>query len=285
MELIYNINEIKEILIDFHNLTKFRIALFDKDFNELLSYPTRLSNYCKIIRSEPILNTACNNCDYISFSKCKKTQSPVMYECHAGLTELIVPIKSSGTTIGYIMSGQLRNTDSAFNWNTILENFSKYNLDFKTLKNSYNFRPQLSDHIIKSALNILTICADYLNQCNKIKPKKDSLAYRLDAYIKANLTEDIDVNILCEEFNYKKTNFYKVTNELYGMPIMKRIRQLRIQPAKLLLSNTALSISEISASVGIYDYNYFTKIFKAEVNCTPREFRMNSFSSFSNASK
>lgn len=57
---------------------------------------------------------------------------------------------------------------------------------------------------------------------------------------------------------------------------MQHIRQLRIQKAKQYLSDTDLHIYEIAELVGIPDYNYFTKIFKKEANCTPKEFRENS---------
>ncbi len=277
MDIIYNINEIKTTLIDFHNLTQFRIALFDKNFNELLSYPTRLSNYCKLIRSDLTLNQKCNRCDYRYFSKCRNIKEPVMYECHGGLIEFIIPIKSSNSIIGYMMSGQLRQADSSTTWKTLSTSLKDYNLDLSLLESYYNECPKLSNKIITSTMNILNICADYLPRCDKIRPEKNSLAYKIDSYISEHISEDIDIETLCQHFNYKKTTFYKVTNNLFGIPIMKYIRQVRIHEAKLLLSNTNLSISDISNSVGIYDYNYFTKIFKAEVKCTPREYRNNSF--------
>ncbi len=285
MELVYNLDEIRSIFVDFHNLTKFRIALFDENFSELLSYPNRLSTYCKILRSNALLNSACNACDYNAFSKCRHTRSPVTYECHAGLTEIIIPVISDNTIIGYIMSGQLRKEETNFNWEYILSSLCDYDLDYELLKGAYEHRPQLKFEIIESATRILGICANYLSQCNKIAPEKNTLAYKIDTYILENIAEDFDVMTLCSHFKYKKTHFYKLTNELYGIPIMKRIRQIRMHQAKLMLSQTRVPISEIAAAVGIYDYNYFTKIFKSEVKCTPREFRANSFSSLKSNDK
>jgi hypothetical protein len=36
----------------------------------------------------------------------------VTYTCHAGLTEVVAPLNDSGTTIGYIMFGQITNIKS-----------------------------------------------------------------------------------------------------------------------------------------------------------------------------
>lgn len=46
-----------------------------------------------------------------------------------------------------------------------------------------------------------------------------------------------------------------------------------MQHAANSLIKTNQSIQEISASVGIYDSNYFVKIFKKEFNLTPTAYR------------
>ena len=62
---------------------------------------------------------------------------------------------------------------------------------------------------------------------------------------------------------------------MFGVGIMKHVKNLRIQTAKELLSSTNFPISDIAYEVGFSDYSYFTKVFKEEVRCTPREFRKN----------
>ena len=40
-----------------------------------------------------------------------------------------------------------------------------------------------------------------------------------------------------------------------------------------MIRTTAMQISEIAASVGFYDYNYFSKVFHRKFGCSPREYR------------
>ncbi|WP_408606431.1 helix-turn-helix domain-containing protein [Lachnospira pectinoschiza] len=54
---------------------------------------------------------------------------------------------------------------------------------------------------------------------------------------------------------------------------MAYLNQIRMQHAANSLIKTNQSIQEISASVGIYDSNYFVKIFKKEFNLTPTAYR------------
>ena len=55
--------------------------------------------------------------------------------------------------------------------------------------------------------------------------------------------------------------------------ITKLISIRRVEAAKTLLLKENLSIAEIAEKVGFSDYNYFTKIFKKIMDCTPSEYR------------
>ena len=279
MELIYNLQEIRTLLIDFYNLTRVRIAIFDKNFCELHAYPTRLSTFCKTLRADPVLNETCKQCDYSAFSSCKRTKQPIVYQCHAGLTEIIVPLQSSDMIIGYLMAGQIYNSQTPYDTWDKVQNLLKEStgLDLGQLKQAYHTRPKIHASKIGSITNMLKICSYYLLKTENISVRKDSLSYQIDQYILNHINEEISVMDLCRHFNYKKTNFHKITTRLYGVSIAKHIRQLRMQYARELLSNTNLKISEIAVKAGINDYNYFTKVFKQDAKCTPREYRKNSF--------
>lgn len=277
MDLLYDLREIRKFLVDFYNLTQCRVALFDLEFNEIQSYPTRLSTFCTILRSNPKLSERCRACDYNSFELCKATKKPHIYECHVGLTEIIIPILSqTGSIMAYIMCGQTFQITSSFNtWEKLCKHLESFELDFDSLKLNYLSSPKTTSLKVNSMANILSFSSTYLYQNDKIKPNTDSLGYKIDQYIIEHIKEDLDVERICRAFNFRKTNFYELTKEIYGVGIAKHIRQIRVQVAKKMLSTTKLSIFEIATEVGICDYNYFTKVFKEETLCTPRDYRKN----------
>jgi two-component system response regulator YesN len=51
------------------------------------------------------------------------------------------------------------------------------------------------------------------------------------------------------------------------------IAKVRIEKAKAMLKNTDMPISKIAHEVGYGDQSYFTKVFKRNLNCTPKDFR------------
>ncbi len=276
MNTTYNINTIKETLENFYTLTGFRVALFNESFGEIYSYPSRFSNFCKIIRENDTLNNYCKKDDLKHFQQCAKSKSSILYTCHAGLYEIIVPVFSKNEIIGYLMAGQIYGDNSYLsNFDMICKHFKNFNLDIQKLSAEYNYSEKTNLTKLNATKYFMEICAEHICKASTIYKEQNSLENKIDEYILQNLKEDLNIELLCQKFNYKKTNFYKVTNKIYGITITQHIRQLRISKAKDLLINTTLKINEVANHVGIFDYNYFTKVFKNEANCTPKEFRNN----------
>ena len=83
----------------------------------------------------------------------------------------------------------------------------------------------------------------------------------------------ISVKSLCRMFDISKKPLYQIVKKLTGKTVNGFINDLRIEKAKNLLIKTDLPISEISATVGYDDYNYFIRIFKKRVSYTPLVYR------------
>ena len=63
-------------------------------------------------------------------------------------------------------------------------------------------------------------------------------------------------------------------NQEVGMSIPEYVNRLRMEEAQKLLQRSPLcSIGQVAAAVGIPDVNYFTKVFKRIVGCTPTIYR------------
>lgn len=58
-----------------------------------------------------------------------------------------------------------------------------------------------------------------------------------------------------------------------GETLTNYVNRKRIQKSLFFLATTNLPIQEVAARVGIYDENYFSRIFKKFQLMTPREYR------------
>lgn len=163
--------------------------------------------------------------------------------------------------MGYLMCGQLR-------CDCLKSSYSSNHPSFQSLKN-------VSEEKALSILRMLKALANHLLHSNFLLLNTNTLSYKLDHYILTHLSEELSIEQIAHAFGYRKTTFCTLSKTYFGTGIMQHVRQLRVQEAKRYLSSTTLPIHEIAVLVGIPDYNYFTKIFKQETKCTPREFRKN----------
>lgn len=274
MSLLFNPADLKELLHNFYTLTKIRTVIFDDSFHELAAYPTRHSTYCHIIRSDPRAESKCITCDQTAIMHCKNEQSMYTYQCHAGLTETVVPIKAENLVIGYIMFGQMLQTDSREDlWQTICTSLSSYHMDKEALYSAYLRKKSISKDIIAAYAKTMEMSASYLYLSRKLVLKKDALAQEIDTYITEHIREDLSVPVLCNQFRISKSFLYKLSEQSFGMGIAEYIRKTRVQLAKKLLGDSNMPVFEIANQIGIPDYNYFTKVFKREAGLLPTTYR------------
>ncbi|AIQ70329.1 PocR ligand-binding domain-containing protein [Paenibacillus graminis] len=277
MGLLFNLIDLKELLRNFYTLTNIRTVIFDEFFHELAAYPTRHSSYCHLIRSDPRAESTCIRCDQEACIQCKTQQSLYTYQCHAGLTETVVPIKAEAHVIGYIMFGQVLQTESREQlWSEISKELSSYNLDLEALHQVFMKKRYISKEVINAYAKTMEMSASYLYLSRKLVLKKDSLAQKIDNYISTHIRDDLSVPTLCKFLGISKSHLYKLSQQSFGMGIAEHIRSIRIHQAKQLLGDTDAHIYEIAEQVGIPDYNYFTKTFKRETGVLPTAYRKES---------
>jgi AraC-like DNA-binding protein len=89
------------------------------------------------------------------------------------------------------------------------------------------------------------------------------------------LSEDLSVDRLTEEFNISKNKLYNSVSKYMSVGIAKHIKNLRLEEAKRLLTETDMTIFQIADRVGFTDYNYFCRVFKKEVGVPAGKYRNN----------
>lgn len=260
MPLIIKNSDMLELMKNFYILTGLRLVLFDENYREIMSYPEERSPFCQCVRAVPELESLCTKCDIASFEKCKKSRSPVLYKCHAGLFEATAPITEKGSTIGYIMFGQIADKNNKDEFLKQAERIIKKlpeNADVRLGKTQYKSSEQL-----EAAANILEVCTSYILNKELITPSRAGMFNSIDEFITANLNRTITVETLCAEFNISRTRLYDYIKSYTDGGIASYIREKRLQKAKELLRTTDMPVAQISDAAGFADYNYFLRTFK-----------------------
>ncbi len=92
-------------------------------------------------------------------------------------------------------------------------------------------------------------------------------------YINYNYQENIELKECAEKYHTSPNYIARMFKKYYGISFITYLNSLRIKKAQELLRNTDLSIKEIAYKVGYNNLNYFYKIFKRNMEVTPKDFK------------
>ncbi len=272
MLINFNIERLDKLFYDFHNLTGLTISVWDANFRQLSFHPKDMRGFCRVIKHSPKGKHRCLLSDKAVCMECAKAGKPVTHYCHAGLVDTAVPIKFKDSIIGYIMFGQIKD-GSRENTENLKELSRELQIDLALLLESYKELECYDKEKVAAAANILKMATRYLWLSEYIDIGYNTVASKLDDYIRANIGNDLSVRTICSAFRISKNKLYSISHEWFKMPIGEYIASVRIDEAKKLLSSTDMPINQIAVMIGINDYNYFTKFFRSQVGIPPLQYR------------
>lgn len=266
----FDLRSLRQLLCDFYTLTNIKTCLYDSEGNELCYYPEKFSRFCEILREDSTMDMRCKNCDKQAFAHCRSTRSQYVYTCHAGLQECVSPIFSGNEIVGFIMIGQIKNSND--------EEFVAFEKrlpdDLRVaLRPAYDHLPMISDEKLLSASRILDACTNYELLKTLAQIDAHPIEAQIETYVYENLAKPLSISLLCSEFHLSRHEIYQICNDYFYCPPAKYIKKCRLTYACKLLSTTDLPIHKIAVLCGVADYNYFTKVFKSAYHLSPTAYR------------
>jgi len=245
------------MVISFHTPgTKYTLDFFPK---------TKKSNYCSLIQSKKEGMKRCTQSDIIGLKEAKKSNEYFVYECHAGLIDVAIPLVYRGKDIGSIYTGQVltrKPTEKQFE--KVYQNLSFLGIDYQLLKESY-FRTQVVDKDkLQYFVKLLALIGNYIITAeNELFLQKKIIEKNRELYKKENekvklerALKDLSISVL--EFEKKATEEFEA---LYGRNSQNNNI---ISKAQLFIkSNYSRNIKLDDVAAAVYlSPNYFSSLFK-----------------------
>lgn len=256
-----------KVMQDFYTLTKIRIVIFDAEFKELLAYPHDRENFCHMLRQSPKGEADCFASDKGGCLKCAKSKELVIYKCHAGLTEAVVPILDNGGVLAYVMFGQIIPRETS---EETKKEIKKRNTE---LAHSVDSIPIKSQRELNAAATVLQAITAYVMTNRWVVPSKSEFIREIDRYIEEHLATNITVDDICAAFRIGRTKIYELSVDYLGCGLAAYIRKQRIAHAQRMLTETDMPVTAIAFAVGFADYNHFSRVFKKITGVSARVYR------------
>ncbi|MBE5939539.1 MAG: helix-turn-helix transcriptional regulator [Lachnospiraceae bacterium] len=129
--------------------------------------------------------------------------------------------------------------------------------------------------------NYLTTCIlceisnqNFLSKKYGTENSKNQLYNDIVDYILWHICENIKIAEIAEYFGYNEKYLSTFFHKRAGMPLKQFILQTKMDHAKVELSDTNRTISQIAFNIGFSDAHNFTNAFKKITGLTPTEYRI-----------
>ena len=267
----YDTEKIDRLLKDFFNATGINMDFYSEDFRSVSGSTNRENiGYCKCIHATTEGNRRCISSDAELLRRCKETKTYRMHICHAGLTDVAVPIIHEGNIMGYVIFGQIR-TDCDFSG--VEEYVVSLGLDKEGMEELYQSIPVFDGGRIESILNIATVLAKHIMLENMLRPDYDKVLESAVNYIANNLERPLSVSLIARNTNSSKTVLYQRFRQAFDCTVSEYINSRRVERSAELLRSTDMSVEEIAQRTGFSGTSYYCKIFKKQMGISPFRYR------------
>ncbi len=158
------LNEIKEIYYQNTGMiVSFHLPL-DANIVNIDFYPdSERSDFCKLIHSSKKGYDRCLESDKYGLRLAKKNRGYAIYKCHAGLTDIAIPIFYKRRYVGAIYTGQVvTEPHNDIQFGKIYERVEDLSIDYDELRESYYRVKYVPYDKLRFMVRLLSLMANYI---------------------------------------------------------------------------------------------------------------------------
>jgi len=214
-------------------------------------------------------NSACvRDCFWDSEINAERELKPFVKHCWKEVMELVIPIAQENTHILTIYAGAFRKDGAELK--------SPIGLSAKTLK-LYEQLAVWDDDKMQSCSRILYFIGQgivgYLNQQNKINNISLGYENKIREYIQRNAHKNIRLGDLAKYLCLSPSRTSHIVTKSIGCSFQEQLNHERMLRARVLLLSSNQMLKDISASIGISNVFYFSRLFKKFYGKPPAAYR------------
>jgi AraC-like DNA-binding protein len=136
------------------------------------------------------------------------------------------------------------------------------------------FAGEIPDPFVNS-LYTYQLCMMFLEETGKNREIRKKQSFEdLRIFLRANLYRDIPVEEMAALMRLSRSHFTRLFTREMGISPRMYLEDLRLKAAAELLFGKGVTVKETAARCGIYDVNYFCRVFKKRFGVSPGNYKI-----------
>jgi len=251
---------------------KVKVTFFSLDLEELLvGVHSAEDDYCALIQTKLQIRYRCLQQDHMICQQCKEQGQQLVYSCHGGLTEAVIPIQLSEKLVCYALIGQFRtsNTIPLSIANLWLDN----GLELSALERSFLKRPFYDTPMLEKMFELFRVSLGLLIETDSLKLLQPVLVERVLTYIDDNIEKAISIADVAKAVHRSPSSITHTLHAQIGLSFQRLLINKRLATfERVLLHDPTLQIQEAARVSGYEDALYFSRLYRKYRGQSPREF-------------
>ncbi|EIP98449.1 DNA-binding domain-containing protein, AraC-type [Opitutaceae bacterium TAV1] len=294
-------------------VTGLRICIYDFGYfsmeSDRLGLPyerrTHCSGYCTLVKTSPEAEARCIRTETWRAQQAGKATRAFVHRCHAGVTDLVVPIRLGTRVVGAVFVGQAAPASAKAGKTCAHRAADAFGLAGEQLREEMAKLPARSLQELRKFEHSALLIADYIRQTLGMAVT-ESLAdaqvardahgrilmekvpnYFLDRlpaspghmkdallYVRNNYWRDLGQPQAAAHVGISESHFSRLFRRATGMTFRRCLVEARLSAAAWLTKKTDLKIKEIADLLNYRDTSSLQRALKIHAGVTPRELRL-----------
>ena len=245
-----------------------------------LSQGRHFNAVCDAMRRSPGGCRRCHEEDLRRSRAAREAGRELVYTCHAGFTEVVVPLfNEGGDFLGCMTAGQFHTAGAARPGRERFRELAGITgINAETLRRDSDAAVELEPRQVSGVVSYLKLMGKlvsesysnlmFMEQINV--PDKITLVQK---YIHENYMRRLNVESVARRFYLSPNYFSRLFRRTLGTGFNSYLNCYRVEKAKEMLIETELTISEIAFLCGFGSISQFNRVFRDVASRTPGEVR------------
>lgn len=274
MNILFDEERLRKLIANLNILTGVPANILDlsgRDINLFRGHPP----FCRAINDLPEGHERCIACDQCKIRHYTAERGFQFYRCHVGICEAVMPLYDRKNPLAYLAVGcYLDDSPMEEQWEHTRSLLDWWPGGPDSLKEAFFQFRQYSQQEVQAYAETLEALSAYIQLKGMILATEQTDAQKLALYLDEHYMEKLSLASISRHLHIGRTKLCAIAKELSGGETLSYlIARRRIDAAKRLLLQSNMPISAVAESVGISDYNYFSKVFRSMTGTTPSTFR------------